>query len=116
MFREQLRFRPYARRTEETYVGWTRDFIRFHRGRHPREMGGSDVRAYLTYLSNECNVAAATQRQALNGLVSLYDSFAQSLGSRAVGAGDGGVDSDIFDEHPHRESRGVRRSALNVGS
>jgi len=26
----------------------------------------------------------------------------------------GGVDSDIFDEHPHRESRGVRRSALNV--
>ena len=26
----------------------------------------------------------------------------------------GGVDPDIFDEHPHRESRGVRRSALNV--
>ena len=26
----------------------------------------------------------------------------------------GGIESDIFDEHPHRESRGVRRSALNV--
>ena len=73
VFREQLRLRRYARRTEETYVGWTRDFIRFHQGRHPREMGGSEVRAYLTYLASERNVAAATQRQALNALVSLYD-------------------------------------------
>src|SRR5438309_12088710 len=71
VFRDQLQLSRYARRTEETYVGRTRDFIRFHRGRHPREMGGSEVRAYLTYLSSECNVAAATQRQALNGLVSL---------------------------------------------
>ena len=55
VFREQLRLRRYALRTEETYVGWTRDFIRFHRGRHPREMGGSEVRAYLTYLASERN-------------------------------------------------------------
>src|SRR2546429_9557309 len=26
----------------------------------------------------------------------------------------GGVDPDIFDEHPHRKSRDVRRSTLNV--
>ena len=72
VLRQQLRVRRYARRTEEVYVGWTRDFIRFHRGRHPREIGASEVRAYLTYLANQRNVAAATQRQALNALVFLY--------------------------------------------
>ena len=41
-------------------------------------------------------------------------SFAQGSGGRAVGVGDGGVDSNFFDKHPHSESRCVRRSALNV--
>jgi integron integrase len=72
VMREQMRLRRYARRTEEAYVGWARDFIRFHRGRHPREMGDAEVRVYLSYLANERNVAASTQRQALNALVFLY--------------------------------------------
>src|SRR5437762_2579695 len=88
VFREQLRLRRYARRTEETYVGWTRDFIRFHRGRHAREMGGSEVRVYLTYLASERNVAAATQRQALNALVSLYDlALEKPLGDLCISGG-----------------------------
>src|SRR5437879_9426957 len=40
-----------------------------------------------------------------------------SLGGEATDtrAGNhGGVDPDHFDEHPHRESRDVRRSTLNV--
>jgi len=43
-------------------VGW----------RHPREMGVAEVRDYLSYLAVERKVAAATQRQALNGIVFLY--------------------------------------------
>jgi integron integrase len=72
VMREQMRLRRYARRTEEAYVGWTRKFIRYHRGRHPRELGDVEVRAYLSYLANQRNVAASTQRQALNALVFLY--------------------------------------------
>jgi integron integrase len=40
--------------------------------RHPREMGTAEVRGFLTYLAVERKVAAATQNQALNGLVFLY--------------------------------------------
>jgi integron integrase len=72
VMREEMRLRRYARRTEEAYVGWARNFIRYHRGRHPREMGDAEVRGYLSYLANERNVAASTQRQALNALVFLY--------------------------------------------
>ena len=40
--------------------------------RHPRELGVAEVREYLSYLAVERKVAAATQRQALNGIVFLY--------------------------------------------
>ena len=73
ILREQLRVRRYALRTEQTYVTWVRDFIRFHHGRHPRSMGPAEVRDYLTHLASTRQVAAATQRQALNALVFLYN-------------------------------------------
>lgn len=71
VMREQMRLRRYARRTEEAYVGWTRKFIRYHRGRHPRELGDVEVRAYLSYLANQRNVAASTQRQVLKRLLAV---------------------------------------------
>ena len=37
--RRVLRARDYARRTEESYVGWMRRFILFHGKRHPLTMG-----------------------------------------------------------------------------
>ena len=40
--------------------------------RHPREMGGAEVTAFLSHLAAERSVAAATQNQALNALVFLY--------------------------------------------
>jgi hypothetical protein len=40
--------------------------------RHPRELGAAEVRAYLSHLASEKNVAAATQNQALNAIVFLY--------------------------------------------
>ena len=70
--REAIRSRHYSRRTEKTYWYWIRFFIRFHQMRHPAEMGGAEVTAFLSWLATERNVAAATQNQALSALLFLY--------------------------------------------
>ena len=67
-----LRTRHYSLRTEEAYLGWIRRFILFHGKRHPQEMGEQEIAVFLNHLANEGGVAAATQNQALNGLVFLY--------------------------------------------
>ena len=67
-----LRVQHYAIRTEEQYVSWIRRFIRFHRNRHPREMGEAEIEQFLTYLAIQGNVAASTQSQAMNAIVFLY--------------------------------------------
>ncbi|MGB8472549.1 MAG: integron integrase [Candidatus Acidiferrum sp.] len=68
-----LRARHYSLRTEEAYLGWIRRFILFHGKRHPQEMGATEVAAFLNYLAGERAVAAATQNQALNALLFLYE-------------------------------------------
>ena len=70
--RDVLRKKHYSKRTEETYVGWARRFIRFHHVRHPQEMGAQEIGQFLTYLAVTQNVAASTQNQALSALVFLY--------------------------------------------
>ncbi|MEM6797863.1 MAG: integron integrase, partial [Acidobacteriota bacterium] len=67
-----MRLRHLARRTEKSYLGWIRRYIHFHGRRHPQDLGGPEVSAYLTHLAAERNVSAATQRQALCALVFLY--------------------------------------------
>lgn len=73
---EQLRLairrRNYSVRTEKAYVIWTRAYIRFHRRRHPRDLGIEHLTAFLNYLANERKVAAATQNQALSAILFLY--------------------------------------------
>jgi site-specific recombinase XerD len=46
--------------------------ILFHHKRHPAEMGGDQIRQFLTHLAVEANVAASTQNQALCALLFLY--------------------------------------------
>lgn len=70
--RQTLRARHYSRRTEEAYIGWIRRFILFHGKRHPSTMSGVEVKAFLTHLACEANVAASTQNQALCALLFLY--------------------------------------------
>src|SRR5271157_3558235 len=53
------------------YVLWAKQFILFHRKRHPLEMGEAEVGEFLTYLSVERNVAASTQNQALSAILFL---------------------------------------------
>ena len=67
-----IRVRHYSIRTEESYLFWVRRFILFHGKRHPRELGESQVGAFLTHLAVNRKVSASTQNQALNALVFLY--------------------------------------------
>ena len=59
-------------RTEQAYVGWIRRFIHANGKRHPRDLGGREVEAFLTRLATRGNVAAGTQNQALSALLFLY--------------------------------------------
>ena len=70
--RGALRLRHYSMRTEESYVGWVRRFVKSSGMRHPRELGPSDVTQFLSHLAVEGKVSASTQNQALSALVFLY--------------------------------------------
>ena len=75
--RRLMRLRHMSLRTEEAYVRWITQFLRFFKERtgawqHPRELGDVEVNQFLTYLAVERKVAASTQNQALAALVFLY--------------------------------------------
>ncbi len=70
--RDVIRLKHYSIRTEEAYVNWIRRFILFHNKRHPKEMGTTEVEAFLTHLAVEGHVAASTQNQAFSALQFLY--------------------------------------------
>ncbi|WP_281383191.1 site-specific integrase [Microbulbifer rhizosphaerae] len=65
-----MRARHMAYRTEKSYCGWIREFIRFHDKRHPEMMGAAEVEAWLSLLTNNRSVAINTQKTALNAPVS----------------------------------------------
>ncbi|RFA29940.1 recombinase XerD [Alkalilimnicola ehrlichii] len=71
--RALMRVHRYSIRTEKAYWYWIRYFIRFHGMKHPKEMGPLQVNEFLTWLALHRNVASATQAQALNALVFLYN-------------------------------------------
>ena len=69
---EKIRLKHYSIRTEQAYVDWIKRYILFHNKRYPRDMGESEIEAFLTYLAVDQNVAASTQNQALSALLFLY--------------------------------------------
>jgi integron integrase len=69
---ERMRTRHLARRTELAYLGWIRRYVAFHGRRSPRELGASEVEAFLTHLAVSGRVSASTQNQALQALLFLY--------------------------------------------
>jgi integron integrase len=70
--RERVRLLHYSERTEDAYVHWVRAFVRFSGLRHPRELDGAAVEAFLGWLARERSVSAATHKQALSALLFLY--------------------------------------------
>ena len=78
--RERVRYLHYTIRTEQAYVHWVRSFVRFHRMRHPCDMGQAEIEAFLSWLAGERQVAVSTHRQALSALLFLYQKvFGQDL-------------------------------------
>ena len=67
--REVFGVKHYFIQTEEAYVGWIKRFIFFHNKRHPREMGATEISAFLSDLAVRLNVSASTQNQAFNALL-----------------------------------------------
>ena len=74
--RERIRYLHYSLQTERAYLYWARFFIRWHgRGgvmRHPRDMGATEVEAFLNMLANERQISPSTHNQALSALLFLY--------------------------------------------
>jgi integrase len=70
--REKIRIRHLAFRTEQAYLQWMRRYVKFHGRRHPRDMGPTEVEAFLTHLAVKTKVGASTQNQVLQALLFLY--------------------------------------------
>jgi integron integrase len=69
---EVCRLRHLSYRTEQTYLSAIRNFVRFHHPRNPVNLGAPEIRAYLSSLAIEHNVAASTQDVAFHALLFLY--------------------------------------------
>ena len=71
---EVLRYYHYAYRTEQSYCKWILRYIRFFEGKkHPRDMSKAEIERFLSHLAVTERVAAATQNQAFNALLFLYE-------------------------------------------
>ncbi|MBN2103339.1 integron integrase [bacterium] len=70
--RENLRARNYSLKTEKSYISWIRQYIHYHKKRHPLKMGEAEINEFLKYLAIKRKVSASTQNQALCAIVYLY--------------------------------------------
>lgn len=94
LVREACAVRHYSRRTFEAYWHWAKHFVLWSGKRHPKDMGGAEVSAFLTWLASERQVSASTQRQALHGILFLYQ--------QALGIEIGWVDGIVRAKQPQR--------------
>ena len=70
--RAEIRRRNYSPRTEDTYVGWVKRYVRFHHLTHPRDLGHDEIVAFLSHLATDRGVSASTQNQAAGAILFLY--------------------------------------------
>jgi len=73
--REHIRADGKAYATEITYISWVKQYIIYHKKKHPKELESKHVEEYLTYLSVQGGASSNTQKTALNALVYLYNHF-----------------------------------------
>ncbi|MEN4045137.1 integron integrase [Sulfurimonas sp. NWX367] len=72
LVREKIRFKHYSIKTEQSYTGWIKQYIFFHKKKHPVEMGKNEIEEFLTYLAVKRKVSPTTQNQAFSALLFLY--------------------------------------------
>ncbi len=71
LLQNTIRFKRYSLKTERTYLGWCRRYFVYCE-KNPVGTSEQKIQGWLTSLVNERNVAAATQRQALNAISFFY--------------------------------------------
>ena len=59
--RQVLRLKHMSIRTEESYINWVKRFILFRHKRHPQDMSAPEIRAFLSHLAINGQVAASTK-------------------------------------------------------
>jgi integron integrase len=69
----KMRVMHYSIRTEKSFIYWIKDYIRFHKLCHPKDLTAKDIERFLTFLAVERKVSASTQNQALSALLFLYN-------------------------------------------
>ena len=69
---EQMWMKRYAKRTIDSYVYWIKAFINFNHKQHPEKCHDKEVEIFLSYLSNNLNLAPKYQALALNSVNYLY--------------------------------------------
>ena len=95
-----IKMRNYSGKTFAAYRLWVRKFQGFVRSKPPGDLGGEDVRGFLTDLAVREGVAASTQNQAFNALLFFYrhvlgrafaqlDGVARAGSRRNLAAGNG---------------------------
>ncbi len=67
-----LKLRHYASKTQVTYVGWVERYFQYTRTQSIAWNSADSVRAYLSFLATQRNVASSTQNQAFNSLLFLF--------------------------------------------
>lgn len=70
--KDKTKFKHYSIKTEQSYIGWTKEYILYYKKRHPKEMGKVEIEQFLTYLATKLNVSPTTQNQAFNAILFLY--------------------------------------------
>jgi len=62
--RQVLRYHHYAYRTEQAYCDWIVRYVKFFGSKkHPRDMGKTEIDAYLSHLAAERKVSASKEKR-----------------------------------------------------
>jgi len=109
--RQVLRLHHYSIHTERSYVEWIVRFVRFYGMRSREDLFPAEpkIESFLTDLALNGNVAAATQKQAMNALVFLYKRVLNH-------AMEGSIAGRQEDQRPRsHDTRRSRRRHLSAG-
>ena len=77
--RNRIRVLHYSRSTEKTYLHWIVAFIRFHKMRHPQDMGAPEIEAYLSHLATARDVAKPAFQQTITGGCAAFHCFRSTI-------------------------------------
>ncbi len=71
--KKEIRLKRYSYRTEQAYLGWVKRYLVFLKKRNIPDNYEEKIVAFLNHLTENRNVAASTQNQALCSLVFFYE-------------------------------------------